>query len=66
MVEMRNQKELKVDHEINWFDDPTIDVRRAKDAGAAGSRAAAAIRVRLPLRQRELFWVGTVELQRLQ
>ena len=40
MVETRNQKELKVDHEINWFDDPAIDVRRAKDAGAAGSRGS--------------------------
>ena len=40
MVETRNQKELKVDHEINWFDDHAIDVRRAKDAGAAGSRGS--------------------------
>ena len=66
MVETRNQKELKVDHEINWFDDPAIDVSKDKGEGPRGVGAAAATRVRLRLSQGELFWAGIAELQRLQ
>ena len=40
MVEMRNQKELKVDHDAMLFEDPAIDVSKAKDVGAAGSRGS--------------------------
>ena len=40
MVETRNQKELKVDHDAMFFEDPAIDVSKAKDVGAAGSRGS--------------------------